>query len=236
MCRVCEGPTRGRFALCYCCRVLVRQLQMPLVPMVAVADYRVGDALHRRLRGYKDAPVARGPGPASPSWSPCSTPGWTPAGPGCAVDSARVGMWWQRCRPPIVRRALRSMPSCPGYLRSTPSTVRCWARPAPTGHLAAARRGFALGPGVDRDWLRHQTVLVVDDSVVTGARAQSAAAALRLGGARVAGVVAVGRAMARQVRVNGGLRGREPDPGEGSSPPGRGRLPIPIPPSKARTA
>jgi adenine/guanine phosphoribosyltransferase-like PRPP-binding protein len=40
------------------------------------------------------------------------------------------------------------------------------------------------------------TVLVVDDSVVTGARAQSAAAALRLAGAEVVGVVVLGRFLA----------------------------------------
>jgi hypothetical protein len=210
---------------------------MPLVPMVAVADYRVGDALHRRLRGYKDAPVAEARGTCVAqlvslldSWMDASRPrlrrrfgsGWDVV---ATVPSSH------RPSGAPFDAVVSGVPALDALHR--PVLVR---GPAPTGHLAAARRGFALGPGVDRDWLRHQTVLVVDDSVVTGARAQSAAAALRLGGARVAGVVAVGRAMARQVRVNGGLRGREPDPGEGSSPPGRGRLPIPIPPSKARTA
>src|ERR1700722_12342009 len=57
-CRVCGGPAPAGFAHCFCCATLVRQLGMPLVPVVAVADYRVGDPMHRRLRGYKDAPVA----------------------------------------------------------------------------------------------------------------------------------------------------------------------------------
>ncbi len=65
--------------------------------------------------------------------------------------------------------------------------------PAPTGHLRAARQGFVLRPGVDQHRLRGRRVVVVDDSVITGARAQSAAAALRLRGADVVGVVAVGR-------------------------------------------
>ncbi|HEY4929250.1 MAG TPA: hypothetical protein VIH95_08855 [Acidimicrobiales bacterium] len=34
-----------------------RQLGLPLVPLVALREYRIGDADHRRLRGYKDAPT-----------------------------------------------------------------------------------------------------------------------------------------------------------------------------------
>ena len=58
VCRVCGAVAHARFAHCFCCATLVRQLQMPLTPVVAMADYRVGDPMHRRLRGYKDAPVA----------------------------------------------------------------------------------------------------------------------------------------------------------------------------------
>ena len=68
--------------------------------------------------------------------------------------------------------------------------------PCPTDHLAADRRGFVPAPGVDLRRLRNRDVLVVDDSVTTGARAQSAVAALRIAGAHVAGVLAVGRAVA----------------------------------------
>jgi predicted amidophosphoribosyltransferase len=63
----------------------------------------------------------------------------------------------------------------------------------PTGHLVASRHGFELATGAEPLRLRGARVLVVDDSIVTGARAQSAAAALRLGGAQVVGVLALGR-------------------------------------------
>jgi glutamine phosphoribosylpyrophosphate amidotransferase len=66
---------------------------------------------------------------------------------------------------------------------------------APTGHLRSDRLGFDLAPGTDRARLRSLRILVFDDSVVTGARAQSAAAALRLAGAPVVGVLAIGRAV-----------------------------------------
>ena len=60
-------------------------------------------------------------------------------------------------------------------------------------HLVASRHGFDRSPSVDPSWLRGRSVLVVDDSHVTGARAQSAVAALRAGGAEVVGIVVLGR-------------------------------------------
>ncbi len=56
-CAVCGGLLRIGYARCYCCMTLVRQLGQPLAPVEAVVEYRVGDGMHRRLRGYKDAPV-----------------------------------------------------------------------------------------------------------------------------------------------------------------------------------
>jgi hypothetical protein len=218
VCRVCEGPTPARFAVCYCCEVLVRQLQIPLVPIVAVTNYRIGDEMHRRLRGYKDAPVAEARHACAAQLA-ATLDAWL------AVSGSRLrrrfGPGWDVVATvPSSHRpsgapfdaVVSGVPALDGLHR--PVLMR---GPVSTGHLAAARRGFALGPGVDRDWLRHQTVLVVDDSVVTGARAQSAAAALRLGGARVAGVVAVGRVLAQEVGLHGTLR-------------------IPVPPSAARPA
>ena len=51
---VCGGVVHGRSPVCFCCGSITRQLSLPLVPVVVMADYRVGDADHRRLRGYKD--------------------------------------------------------------------------------------------------------------------------------------------------------------------------------------
>jgi orotate phosphoribosyltransferase len=57
----------------------------------------------------------------------------------------------------------------------------------------AARRGFELADGVERGRLEGRRVLVVDDTVITGSRAQSAAAALRIHGAHVVGILVLGR-------------------------------------------
>jgi adenine/guanine phosphoribosyltransferase-like PRPP-binding protein len=67
--------------------------------------------------------------------------------------------------------------------------------PIPTDHLVASRWGFGTAEGVDPGWHRGHRVLVVDDTIITGARAQSAAATLRLQGAEVIGVLALGRVL-----------------------------------------
>lgn len=197
-CRVCDGPTHTGFALCFCCTTLVRQLQMPLVPVAAVADYRVGDEMHRQLRGYKDAPVDE-------------------TRRACAAELAGlIGPWMVANQERLQRRFGSTwdvVVTVPSSIRPTgapvdalvsqvPALARRQRRllmrgPGATGHLWADRRGFEVAPAVDRLWLRSRRILVFDDTITTGARAQSAAAALRMAGAGVAGVVAVGRAVRR---------------------------------------
>ncbi len=196
VCRVCGGRAHAAFAHCFCCATLVGQLQMPLTPLVAMADYRVGGGLHRRLRGYKDAPVAE-------------------VRQACAAALAgTVRRWMAVNRPRLEVRfgspwdLVATVPSTvrpdgipvDALVAGVPALAACHRRllvrgPEPTGHLCAARRGFELAPGVDREVLAGRRLLVFDDSIATGARSQSAAAALRLAGGRVIGIVAVGRAV-----------------------------------------
>jgi adenine/guanine phosphoribosyltransferase-like PRPP-binding protein len=173
---------------------LVRQLQLPLAPVVAMADYRIGDGLHRRLRGYKDAPRAEDRrrfaeelGGMAERWLSVHREGlarrfgvaWDvvatvpsshrPSGPAVDAVVGRVSEFRRHHRPLLVRG------------------------PALLDHLVASRRGFDLSVDVEPQWLRGRSVLVVDDSLVTGARAQSAVATLRSGGAGVVGIVVLGR-------------------------------------------
>ncbi len=192
-CRICGGRTRPSFAVCFCCSVLARQLRMPLVPVVAMAAYRLGGELHRHLRGYKDATAVEA------------------RAAHVAVLAERIGPWMAD------QRGLRlRLGSTWDVVTTVPSTRRPTGRPVeavvaavgtlerlhvpmlvrgpdPTGHLVASRHGFELATPAELDPPGSARVLVVDDSIVTGARAQSAAAALRLGGARVVGVLALGR-------------------------------------------
>jgi predicted amidophosphoribosyltransferase len=169
---------------------------MPLVPVVAMAEYRLGDQLHRRLRGYKDAPVCDARLRYQDQLCSLAARWLHDHGPTLPV---RFGTGWDAvvAVPSSSRPAgapaetlLRRIPGVGGSLEHL--LVR---GSAPTGHLRADRLGFALAPGTDRGRLRSLRILVFDDSVVTGARAQSAAAALRLAGSPVAGVLAIGRAV-----------------------------------------
>ncbi len=69
------------------------------------------------------------------------------------------------------------------------------------GHMRPRRDGFVV-PGDRRPCVRGRHVLVLDDTYVSGARAQSAAAALRLAGAASVQIVAGGRVL-RPDRVPG---------------------------------
>jgi hypothetical protein len=192
-CVSCDGPVRPGSPRCYCCDRLVRALGRPLAPLATACTYRVGDQVHRWLRSYKDSPSAAlravttrvlterfgawltwagddVAGRFGDRWAAVATvPSTRPGRPGAPVD-ALVG----------AVPALAQLPR-----------VRLVRGPAAAGHLVADVRAFA----VVGDGRPDGAVLVVDDTVTTGARAQSAVACLRAAGWRVAGVVAVGRAL-----------------------------------------
>jgi hypothetical protein len=195
-CPVCGSRTRARFALCFCCHATAGQLRLPLTPVAAMAHYRLGDALHGHLRGYKDAPLPEARS-VHTAHLVARLRSWVTADDSRLAH--RFGSGWDvvatvpsSCRPAMapVDAVVTAVPELG---RHATLLIR---GPEVTGHLVAARRGFELADGVDRDGLRGRTVLVVDDTVITGARAQSAAAALRIHGAHVVGILALGRVVA----------------------------------------
>ncbi len=204
MCSVCGSRTRPGFDDCYCCHHVRRQLGLPLVPVVTVTDYMVGDPLHRLLRGYKDGPSA--PVRSLRARAVAARVGeWLARGGDRLVE--RLGGWDLVTVVPSVRRA--GAAPAEALVILVPQLAACYRPllvrgPAPTDHLLAARYGFVLAPGVERDWLRGQRVLIFDDSLTTGARAQSAAFTLRRAGGLAVGVLAVGRARRASSRAGCG--------------------------------
>jgi len=196
-CRVCgraTGPDgdEGRLPVCFCCRTLAGQLGLPLVPLVAITEYRVGDATHRRLRAYKDAPVAE-------ARERCRAELVAELARHCADPSTGLGAWSVVTTVPSSNRpggapAERLVDGVPQLAERH---LRLLVRGRGSGgHLQAGRDVFTPDIGVDRAGLADLSVLVFDDTTTTGAAVQSAAAALRLAGARVVGALVMGRALA----------------------------------------
>jgi hypothetical protein len=224
VCRVCEGPTRSGFALCFCCKTIVGSLQMPLAPVASVTSYRVGDSVHRLLRGYKDAPVAESRRLCATALSSLVET-WLSAHHDRL--SARFGPPWSA----VVAVPSSRRPGAPvDVLAAMVPHLARWHRPllvggrGPMDHLQADRHGFEVAPDVDREWLRGRRTLVFDDSLVTGARVQSAVAALRSGGACVVGALVVGRVISSYPGVTDVGLGSLPDVGSGPRVAG----PIPL--------
>ena len=195
-CPVCGRAVHRAGPVCFCCRTVADQLGLPLVRLVALCEYQVGDRTHRRLRAYKDAASAEGRAASRrvlverlSRWERSGGPEALDAGPGRAVVTTVPSS--RRPGDPPVAGLVGAVPGLAD--RHVPLLVR---GPGPIGHLRADRTAFALADGVDRTLLARWSVLVVDDTTTTGAAAQSAAAALRLAGARVVAAVALGRAVA----------------------------------------
>ena len=222
-CRVCGAPSRPGFGRCFCCAALVRQLGLPLAPLEAVATYRTGDGLHRRLRGYKDAPVAEARAACTRRLA-ALVEGWLDdRGRAC-----RLGAWDVVATVPSSRRPGPS--PVDALVAAVPSLAPSLVGgllvrgPGRLDHLVADRQGFAVDPAVG-ERAADRRVLVVDDTVVTGARAQSAVAALRLAGLRPVGVLAVGRALSAEAADRASRGGAGPGILAGPSPPGASPTP-----------
>ena len=200
-CRVCGRAHVAIGPLCFCCRTVAAQLRLPLVPLVALTEYRVGDRSHRRFRAYKDAPV-------SEVRARCR--GALVDGLARWVDAHGVPWHTPGTDDPVVTTVPSSHRPGEAPIAGLVDDVPALARqhlpllvrgPARLGHLQAHREAFAPAPGVDRAGLTDLTVVVIDDTTTTGAAAQSAAAALRLAGARVVGVLVLGRALAPRAEL-----------------------------------
>lgn len=181
---------------------------MPLAPVVAMTEYRIGDRMHGLLRGYKDAPSVEARA-ARRSALTALVELWLSANEDTL--RARFSGGWD---------LVTTVPSSCGRAGS-PADALVEAVPGlaeldrpllvrgdePLGHLVASRRGYVASSELERRALAARRILVFDDTVTTGARAQSAAAALRECGAKVAGILVVGRVLGVESRRCGTVRG-----------------------------
>lgn len=191
VCAVCHGgPSPGR-EVCHSCAFTMAQVSYPTLNVVPVSLYEMPSRFWQMLRAYKDgsqpgravftlqiaAILARytarhlrcvggllGGVPDIVSVVPSTRPGWRPGRHPLEVAVGTV-VSLARLHAPVL---------APG--------------PAAAGHGFADDDAFALTRR-----LRGERVLLIDDTFTTGARIQSAASALRAGGASSVAALAVGR-------------------------------------------
>jgi adenine/guanine phosphoribosyltransferase-like PRPP-binding protein len=206
VCRICRGPAAEARCVCFACRVVARRLGRPLVPVLPMRLCPLPSPLYTVLLGYKESPVAEARrrfgvivralvssfllgheaqlatllgGPVSAVTVVPSThrPGPAPLGlvEGLGADVATAL--------PAARWA---------------SDLLCRAAPPggspPVAHMRPHPAAFHLA-APDRDALAGARVLLLDDTYVSGARSQSAAAALQTAGAGATVLVPLGRVL-----------------------------------------
>ncbi|HEX9529559.1 MAG TPA: hypothetical protein VF954_00380 [Acidimicrobiales bacterium] len=189
-CALCHGHLpSGAGALCSGCATVSRQVAA--CPVVApVSLYAVGGGLHRVLRGYKDDPLpsvrlscrrqlAQLLGGFLADHGPCVAEAAGRRWDGVAVVPSSAGRPGPHPLGRVVAEALGGKGEL--YEVLAPGPVR-------PDHRRARRGGFVVSGAV-----RGARLLLVDDTWTSGARAQSAACALREAGALVAAVVPIGR-------------------------------------------
>jgi hypothetical protein len=219
-CEVCRGPVRPGFARCYQCDRHALLGAALLADAVVPISYAIkGTPFADHLWRYKSVPVPSSPAPppasavtpaSAPAPAPASSAAGTPASaptPASARASvlALLLAFLTDHGPCVWQRA--SMPP-PDRLAVVPTGA---GRPGPhpllrlvSPYLCLPGCPLVLRPGrqgrdLDLDRFQVQarpagaSVLLLDDTWVSGASAQSAAAALKLAGARHIAVIVLGR-------------------------------------------
>jgi hypothetical protein len=193
-CRTCRGSAGAGFARCYQCELALSQAGGLLADAVALIGYAVrGGPLAADLRRYKservDAAAAAEAAAAAGRLS--GRLATFLAGPGRSVWAA-AGM----TAGPTAAAVVPSGQGRPGAHPLAAVVRSCVDLPlVRLASVPAEVHGRGVNPGWVRvgDPVAGGDVLVVDDTWVSGGSAQSAAAALKLAGARRVAVVVLGR-------------------------------------------
>jgi hypothetical protein len=187
-CIVCRGPARSGYARCYQCEAHAMHGHGLLADAVVPVSYAVkGTPFAEDLWRYK----------SSASASASASAGRSLLAVLLAFLDDHAGCVWRRAAMPAPDR-LAVVPSGVGRPGSHPLLALAWP------HVSLPLWPLAIRPGRqgrDLDLHRFQAgagplgcgVLLLDDTWVSGASAQSAAAALKLAGAGRVALVVLGR-------------------------------------------
>jgi hypothetical protein len=201
VCLVCCGPSARGQGVCFACRRVGHRLGVPLVPVFPVRLCPLPSPLYAVLLGYKESPVDEARRRFAPmvgslfgaflgSHGTCLA---AAAGGGLEValpvpSTARSG------RAPLEEVQGLARVVCAGLpgVRWSPDVLA--RSSAPVGHMRPDAGAFEV-PAAARGIVSGHRAMLLDDTYVSGARAQSAAAALRRAGARAVVIVALGRVL-----------------------------------------
>lgn len=195
-CDVCHGPTALRddgawWPRCYSCRQTIMGVSRPVLLIVPISLYRIGEQLHTVLAGYKrstDPKVRERLGLQVGAtlhrflWMH-----------GAHIEQKAGGTWDTVTIVPSkeARDGAHPLELAIGLAEPLASLYRPLLRPLEPegiGRLRSSDRGFAV-----TDDANGRRVLLIDDTFTSGATFQSAASALTLGGAHVVAGVVAGR-------------------------------------------
>jgi predicted amidophosphoribosyltransferase len=199
-CLTCCGPTSRRFAHCFACRAVSRSLNLPLQPVLPAHVCPVPGPLYRMLKGYKESPVAE----VRRYYSRRVEDSFATflaehVACLCAALGGRANL--VAPVPSSSRPGRTSLERADGLAAVVGSALGPGARWLPSilqraegdiGPMRPNAGAFAVSGSVRVD-LRGSRVILLDDVYVSGSRAQSAATALRLSGARAVLIVPLGR-------------------------------------------
>jgi len=184
--------------VCFACRRVGRCLGLALAPVFPVRLCPLPSPLYTVLMGYKESPVREARRRFGPMVRALVEDFVSPHAR-CLVAAAGGSSDLALPVPSSARP--RGSPLCDvDGLASACAPLGDWmpqllARAeAPVGHMRPARRAFEV-PAALTPTVAGRCAVLLDDTYVSGARAQSAAAALRRAGARSVVIVVLGRVL-----------------------------------------
>jgi hypothetical protein len=206
VCCVCRGPVSGGQRVCFACRVVARRLGRPLAPVVPARLCPLPGPLYTVLLGYKESPVAEARRRFGAMVRALVRSFLL--GDGDRLDAMAGGAFDLVALVPSTHRpGVAPLGRVDGLGHDVAAALPAarWAAdllqradapggPPPVAHMRPDPAAFSLGaPG--RLAVGGARVLLLDDTYVSGARSQSAAAALSRAGARCTLIAPLGRVL-----------------------------------------